>query len=62
MYQYYINMNETKQEKEPKGRITTLYRCGCPCCEKCWFRLDTEHCIYGGPFSGYIKEEEDGTI
>lgn len=55
-------MNEIKQEKEPKGRITTLYRCGCPCCEKCWFRLDTEHCIYGGPFSGYIKEEEDGTI
>ena len=29
----------------------------CACCAKCWLDLKTGHCLYGGPFTGYVKVE-----
>jgi hypothetical protein len=56
---YYINMEETKITYDHKKRSHTLYRCGCNLCEKCWFSLENDHCIYGGPFLSYIKEDDE---
>lgn len=30
----------------------------CACCKKCWLDLRTGYCIYGGPYTGYIKVSE----
>ena len=57
--EYYIDETETKQEEVGKGRFVTLYRCGCRCCEKCWFNPLTGHCVAGGPYGGY-EEVKDG--
>ena len=61
MAQYYIDLTETREEKDYKGRITVLYRCGCKICDKCWFIPQTGQCIYCGPYSGYEEEVKDGT-
>jgi hypothetical protein len=35
-------------------------RCRCAICKTCWFDPMTGHCIYGGPYSGFVKVEENG--
>lgn len=55
---YYIDINESKQEKQSNGKYATLYRCGCKICDKCWFRPDCGICIYGGPYRRYEEEIE----
>jgi hypothetical protein len=62
MPDYYIKMDETKEEKDHKGRITVLYCCSCKICEKCWFNPLSGYCIYGGPYSGYEDVDDRRTI
>ena len=33
-----------------------IYSCKCTLCEKCWYREDADVCIYGGPFTGWEKD------
>lgn len=30
-------------------------RCSCAVCNTCWFDVEYGRCIYGGPFSGYVR-------
>lgn len=53
MNKYWIDMTVSKKEKQSNGSFRTYYKCGCPCCSSCWFSLDSESCIYSGPFKGY---------
>lgn len=34
------------------------YRCKCACCKKCWYRPDLGICACGGPFTGFVKQED----
>jgi hypothetical protein len=34
----------------------------CNCCYECWFDLETNQCVFGGPFIGYIEIDTGRTI
>jgi hypothetical protein len=56
-------------EKKPRVRIETdsqgkqyvLYEVRCSVCKKCWLREGAASCLYGGPYEGYVKVDEDAS-
>lgn len=58
----WLDYSKIKREKHAMGGEVVYYRCACPCCEKCWYRPDTEQCMCGGPYSGYQSVEAGGEL
>jgi hypothetical protein len=48
---------DVRVEIDSKGRKRTLLRTCCTTCKTCWLYTDTQICIYGGPFSGYVDAD-----
>jgi len=44
-------------KRDSEGSL--LVACKCSVCKHCWLNVMTEKCIYGGPFAGYVKIEEE---
>jgi Zn-dependent alcohol dehydrogenase len=56
---FWIDKEVWKDEVQSDKRVIRLYRCKCSICEKCWYIPETNSCIYGGPYSGYIEVEKE---
>ena len=37
----------------------TLRRGNCAVCKRCWIWEDTGHCLYGGPYTGFVNAGEE---
>lgn len=57
-----MQIKKIKIEKDSKGKKWTLQEHSCKVCKHCWIYIEKGYCIYGGPFSGYIKDESDKKI
>lgn len=58
-----LNKKLDIREDEVLGRQEG-YEISCPCCRKCWFVVrgkQSGKCVHGGPYGGYINEEESGS-
>lgn len=37
----------------------TLVPTKCAVCEKCWRIVGQAHCVHGGPYLGYVSEQDE---
>lgn len=58
-------MDESKKvETRRDSDGTILIRGKCSACKQCWIRLSSPNkgkCVYGGPFEGYTKVNDNAT-